>query len=73
MSGATYSLLQSVPANTEIDVSVNMTAPSTAGTIRGNWRMSTATGQFFGDEVYLVIIVGGGTTTPSAPSATPTP
>lgn len=73
MNGTTYTLLQSVPANTEIDVSVNMTAPSTAGAIRGNWRMSTATGQFFGDEVYLVIIVGGGTATPSAPSATPTP
>lgn len=73
MSGATYTLPQSVPANTEIDVSVNMTAPSTTGTIRGNWRMSTATGQFFGDEVFLVIIVGGGTATPSAPSAIPPP
>src|SRR3990172_12179714 len=73
MSGATHTLPQSVPANTEIDCPVNMTAPSTAGAIRGNWRMSTATGQFFGDEVYLVIIVGGGAATPSTPSATPTP
>ncbi|MDP1714345.1 MAG: NBR1-Ig-like domain-containing protein [Anaerolineales bacterium] len=74
MSGATYTLPQSVPANTAIDVSVNMTAPSTTGTIRGNWRMSSATGQFFGDEVYLVIIVGGGTAAPtSTPSATPIP
>lgn len=73
MSGATYTLPQSVPANTEIDVSVNMTAPSTAGTIRGNWRMSTTTGQFFGDEVYVQIVVGGGTATTNTPSATPIP
>ena len=74
MSGATYSLPKSVPANTDIDVSVNMTAPSTAGTIRGNWRMSTAAGQFFGDEVYLVIVVGTAATTstpPAAPTETP--
>jgi hypothetical protein len=59
MSGATYTLPQSVPANTEMDISVAMTAPSKTGSIRGNWRMSTAGGQFFGDEVYLVILVGG--------------
>lgn len=71
MGGATYSLPQSAPANTEIDISVNMTAPGTAGTIRGNWRMSTTAGQFFGDEVYLVIIVGGAAATLNTPSATP--
>lgn len=70
MSGETYSLPKSVPANTDIDVSINMTAPNTTGTIRGNWRMSTAAGQFFGDEVYLVIVVGGAATT-STPSETP--
>jgi hypothetical protein len=59
MSGATYTLPQSVPAGSVVEISVNMTAPSTTGSIRGNWRMSTAAGQFFGDEVYLVISVGG--------------
>jgi hypothetical protein len=56
-----------------------MTAPNTPGTVRGNWRMSTAGGQFFGDEVFVVINVGGGggaaaTETPqsSQPTATPT-
>lgn len=73
MSGAAYTLPQSVPVNTEIDISVNMTAPNTAGTFRGNWRMSTAAGQFFGDEVYVVIVVGGGTAgSTSAPGAMPT-
>jgi hypothetical protein len=80
MSGATYTLPQSVPANSQVDISVAMTAPSKTGSIRGNWRMSTATGQFFGDEVYLVILVSGtnagaaGTQTPALePTATEPP
>ena len=70
MNGATYTLPSPVPANTEIDISIAMTAPTNkTGTLRGNWRMSTAGGQFFGDEVYIVIVVGGATGTP--PTATP--
>lgn len=63
MSGETYTLPQAVPANSQVDISVSMTAPNKTGSIRGNWRMSTSAGQFFGDEVYLVILVGGGTST----------
>jgi hypothetical protein len=86
MGGATYTLPRSVPANSQIDISVAMTAPSKTGSVRGNWRMSTATGQFFGDEVYLVVLVGGATvgtatntsgpgeeTATSEPTATETP
>lgn len=60
MSGATHTLPQSVPANGEVDISIAMTAPNKNGSIRGNWRMSTAAGQYFGDEVYVMILVGGG-------------
>jgi hypothetical protein len=63
MSGATYTLPSAVPVNTEIDISVAMVAPSKTGTLRGNWRMQTAAGQFFGDEVFVQIIVGGATLT----------
>ena len=78
MSGATYTLPQSVPVNSQIDISVAMTAPNKTGSIRGNWRMSTAAGQFFGDEVYVMIMIGGGTgaTNTSAPvveTVTPSP
>jgi hypothetical protein len=85
MGGATYTLPQSVPANTQIDISIAMTAPGKTGSIKGNWRMSTAAGQFFGDEVYLIIWVGGAggtatntsapaaSTATSAPTATETP
>ena len=70
MSGATYTLPSSVAAGAELDISIAMTAPTKAGTLRGNWRMSTAGGQFFGDEVYVVIVVGGATLTPT--KGTPT-
>lgn len=78
MSGATYTLPKSVPANSETEISIAMTAPNKTGSIRGNWRMSTAAGQFFGDEVYVVILVGGGADAPTntsapAPTVTPTP
>ncbi len=39
------------PGNT-IDVSVNLTAPSAAGTYRGNWRMKNAGGVLFGIGPY---------------------
>jgi hypothetical protein len=60
MGGATYTVPSSVAAGAVTDISVAMTAPSKSGTLRGNWRMSTASGQFFGDEVYVQVVVGGG-------------
>jgi hypothetical protein len=64
MSGTTLSLANPVTPNSETDLSVSMTAPSgKTGSIRGNWRMSTASGQYFGDEIYVVINVGGTTGT----------
>jgi hypothetical protein len=78
--GATaFTLPSSVPAGQTYDVSVPMTAPDKTGTLRSNWRMSTAAGQYFGDEVYVAIVVGSpsAATNTSAPAAeatsTPTP
>ena len=80
MNGTTYTLTQAVPANTETSFSINMTAPNKSGAIKSSWRMSTAGGQFFGDEIYVLIMVGGtasgGTATntnaPTANTATST-
>ena len=77
MNGVAFTLPASVAAGAETDISVAMVAPNKPGTLRGNWRMSTAGGQFFGDEVYLVIVVGGATATntsaaPTNTSAPPT-
>jgi hypothetical protein len=75
MGGTTVTLSSAVAAGAVYDISVPMTAPSRTGTLRGNWRMSTASGQFFGDEVYVQVVVGGGaaaTNTTGAPAATST-
>jgi hypothetical protein len=75
MSGATYTLPSAVAAGTVANISVEMTAPNKAGKIRGDWRMSTAGGQYFGDQVYVQVVVGGGaaaTNTGSAATATAT-
>lgn len=72
MSGATYTLPAAVAINATVDISVAMTAPTNkTGAVRSNWRMQTAAGQFFGDEVYVIVVVGGGTITPSATGAAP--
>jgi hypothetical protein len=81
MSGTTYTLPSSVAAGAVTDVSVSMTAPNKSGTIRSDWRMQTASGQFFGDQVYVQIVVGGGAAAPTntgtaataQPTATATP
>ena len=76
MGGATFTLPSAVAAGAVFDISVPMTAPNKTGTLRGNWRMSTAAGQFFGDEVYVQIVVGGGaapTNTGSAATSTASP
>ncbi|MFN8385371.1 MAG: NBR1-Ig-like domain-containing protein [Anaerolineales bacterium] len=77
MSGVNFTLPSAVPPNATLDISVAMIAPAKAGKLRGNWRMQTAGGQFFGDEVYVQVVVGGsavtGTaTTGSGPTTTAT-
>jgi len=72
MGGTTVTLSSSIASGAQYEISVPMTAPNTSGTIRGNWRMSTAGGQFFGDEVYVVIVVGGSTATSTSVTSTNT-
>lgn len=68
LGGSTVTLSSSVASGAQYDISVPMTAPTTAGTYQSNWRMSTAGGEFFGNEVYVIIVVGG-----SAPTKTNAP
>jgi hypothetical protein len=73
MGGSSLSLANAVQPGKETDLSVDLTAPSTAGTYRGNWRMTNASGTYFGDEVYVLIVVGTATATPTqGKTATPT-
>lgn len=74
MGGSTVALQNAVQPGSETNLSVQMTAPSTPGTYRSNWRMTTASGTFFGDEVYVLIVVGSSTATATTQaSATPAP
>lgn len=73
MGGSSVSLSSAVQPGNTADISVNLTAPNTAGTYRGNWRMANASGSYFGDEIFLVIVVGNATATRTqAPAATAT-
>ncbi len=74
MGGSSVALESAVQPGSETDLSVALTAPTTAGTHRGNWRMSTAAGTFFGDEVFVQIVVGSASASPTgSASATPAP
>jgi hypothetical protein len=77
MGGSSVKLEKAVEPGKETELSVALTAPSTNGTYRGNWRMTNASGTYFGDEVYVLIVVGGSTATATAkatasPTAPPT-
>jgi len=63
MGGTMATLPTSVAAGAQYDISVSMTAPGTSGTFKGNWRMSTAGGEFFGNEVFVIISVGSSAAT----------
>jgi len=52
------SITNPVKPKNQIEISVPMKAPSTLGTVTNYWRMMNGKGQFFGDVLYLRIIVG---------------
>jgi hypothetical protein len=64
-------LPQSVPPGAQIDISVDMVAPTQTGSYQGYWKMKNASGQFFNDSVYVLITVGNPGTTPPPTSETP--
>jgi hypothetical protein len=72
MGGTAYTLPSSVAAGAVTDISVPMTAPNKTGTIRGDWQMQTASGQFFGDQVYVQVVIGGAGAGPTSTGAAAT-
>jgi hypothetical protein len=70
MGGATLTLDKAVNPGAETELSVAMTAPNASGSHRSNWRMATAAGANFGDEVYVVIVVSGNASTTSTATST---
>ncbi|NJD60905.1 MAG: hypothetical protein C3F13_10990 [Anaerolineales bacterium] len=70
---SSVSLPQSVAPGAQIDISVDLVAPTTPGSYQGYWKMKNSAGQFFNDSVYVLITVGAGGATPTAgtPGVTP--
>jgi len=70
---------QDVPVGTTVNVSINLVAPSAAGSYRGYWMFKNAKGDLFGlgaqgnKPWWVDIKVSGPTVTPGGPSATPAP
>jgi len=50
-------LVDSLDPYTATDISVQMTSPGVPGLYESRWRMSTATGNFFGDQIWVIISV----------------
>ena len=55
---AAVPLTGTVPSNGSIDVSINLTAPTTNGVHRGNYRLRNAGDVPFGTSFYVQILVG---------------
>ncbi|MCJ7432369.1 MAG: NBR1-Ig-like domain-containing protein [Anaerolineales bacterium] len=71
MGGQTLKINEPVSVGVVTELSIEMTAPADrTGTITGTWRMSGANGTYFGDALYVTIVLGGATTSTAAPSAT---
>jgi hypothetical protein len=60
MGGVDTKLPYAVAPGGEADVSVEMTAPLVNGWYGGFWRLKSDTGSFFGDFVYVSIMVSDG-------------
>lgn len=78
LGGTAVTLNQRVEAGRQYEFSVPMVAPTNkSGTVTGYWRLSDASGSFFGDQVYVEVNIGGGgaapTSTGTGPTATTAP
>jgi Ig-like domain from next to BRCA1 gene len=60
MGGADTNLAVAVGSGSVADLTVSMTAPTTAGTYKGNWQLQNDQGVFFGNLIYVQIKVGAG-------------
>jgi hypothetical protein len=59
-------LSQLVSPGQQVEISVDMVAPTTNGTYKGFWKMKNGAGQLFNDSVYVLIAVGSGGAAPTA-------
>jgi hypothetical protein len=72
MGGVTTNLTGSVAPTQQVQASVALTAPVTAGTYTGYWRLANAQGNGFGGLVFVKIVVSSSTITPTPTTAAST-
>ncbi|XP_074659951.1 protein ILRUN-like [Tubulanus polymorphus] len=53
----TQHMVDSIKPLDTVDVCISMTSPVTPGIYQGQWRMSTAIGQYFGEVIWVIITV----------------
>jgi hypothetical protein len=70
LGGATTVLAAQVNSGSQTDISVGLTAPTNNGTFKGYWRMQNAGGVSFGNQPWVEIKVGAGSTVTPGPSPT---
>lgn len=70
MGGTPSFVTVPVPSGNQTDIAVSLTAPSTAGSYTGTWRMQNGAGQPFGSFITVVIAVGSSATVTPGPSPT---
>ena len=73
MGGTSGPVTSSVAPGGQTDVSVTLTAPLTAGTYQGNWRLADDSDITFGEIIDVVIDVNGSETDTPEATATDTP
>jgi len=49
--------IPSVAVGEEFDIKINLIVPETAGRYRGNWRLMDNKGKYFGDFIWVAIVV----------------
>ena len=73
MSGVATSIDTSMAPGAQAELSVSLTAPSTAGNYTGYWQLADDSGATFGAEVYVLIDVNeDATATPTVTPEVPT-
>lgn len=73
MGGTATPIGISVAPGQSADISIKLTAPSTAGDAIGYWILTNDSGQNFGTSFYIKVKVGGTATTGTATTGTVTP
>src|SRR3990170_1717027 len=60
MGGQTLTLTQAVPVGATADLSIEMTAPTNkTGKLEGTWQMADSSGLYFGNALFVIVVVGG--------------